>query len=69
MGWLADWLGSYLPSILKSFVPHDVQVPCNALRPFFSVTSWGELISRLVLSFIQYASDMVDQTNTGDKRP
>jgi hypothetical protein len=63
------WLASYFPSILKSFVPHDAQVPCIALRPFLSITSWGELISRLVFSFMQYASDMVASTNTGDKRP
>ena len=61
--------GCWFPSILKSLVPHDPQVPRNALRPFLSVTSWGELISLFAFSFMQYASVMGVSTNTGDKRP
>ena len=48
----------HLPSILKSLVPQDEQVPCNALRPFLRRTSWGADISLFVFSLRQYASVM-----------
>ena len=46
---------AYLPVIRKSFVPQDEQVPVSAFRPFFMMTSRGEVISLLFFSFTQKA--------------
>ena len=51
----ALWRVYFLPRILNTFVPHLAQVPDNAFRPFFSLTSLGFFISRLALHFTQYA--------------
>jgi hypothetical protein len=44
------------PTILNIFPPHTVQIPEMPLRPFFVLTRFSSLISRLTLHFIQYPS-------------
>lgn len=49
------WHDYFIPPIRLILPPQTVQIPLTALRPFFSVTSLGSFMSRLVLHLKQYA--------------
>jgi hypothetical protein len=44
------------PTIVNIYPPHTVHIPEMPLRPFFVLTRFSSLISRLTLHFIQYPS-------------
>ena len=46
------------PPILKTFVPHFWQMPESAGLPFFIVTFFVSMASRLALHLTQYTSGM-----------
>jgi hypothetical protein len=53
-GLVVDYSFGIAP-IRNTLVPHVGHVPFTAGRPFFSLVSWGSLMSLFSLHFTQYA--------------